>query len=148
MEILNNILIQLKNRFQSMRKLDFFCLLNINMYDRYNKDFHENSLKTLEMQYGKFCFFYINCLRNKLSVLYCSHEPDFEFITFLSGNSLKIGLKYVHKHAKLIAQFLLQQLQLKGHFLLCKEDKNILHVNTRTRKTNFASIVVNRDSFA
>lgn len=104
-EILDNILIQIKNRFQSMGNLDFFCLLNSNMYDRYNKDFPENSLKTLEMQYGQ--FFYIIRLRNELSVLYCSQEfkdkPVFELIKFMSENGLQIGLKEVYKLAKLIA---------------------------------------------
>lgn len=45
MESLNNILIQIRNRFRSMRTLDFFCLLNSATYDRYNKDIPENSLK-------------------------------------------------------------------------------------------------------
>ncbi|XP_067135315.1 zinc finger MYM-type protein 1-like [Centruroides vittatus] len=104
-EIMDNIIMQIKSRFQSMGKLDFFCLLNSNMYDKYKKDFPEKSLKTLEMQYG--AFFDIIRLRNELSVLYClqefKHKPVFELIKFMSESGLQMGLKEVYKLATLIA---------------------------------------------
>lgn len=56
-EILDNILIQTQNRFQSKRKLDFSLLMNINMYERCNRDFPVNCLKTLGMQCVQFCLY-------------------------------------------------------------------------------------------
>lgn len=54
-EILGNILSQINSRFETMGKLEFFSLLNSELYEKYNKVFFDNELKCLEKQYGK-CF--------------------------------------------------------------------------------------------
>ncbi|KAL4154101.1 hypothetical protein QTP88_001934 [Uroleucon formosanum] len=104
-EILDNILNQIKSRFESMGKLEFFSLLNSELYEKYNKVFPDNELKCLDEQYGR--FFDILRLKNELHVLYSSEDfknkPIFEIIKFMNLNKLDLGLKEVYKLATLIA---------------------------------------------
>ncbi|KAF0715097.1 zinc finger MYM-type protein 1-like [Aphis craccivora] len=104
-EILDNILNQIKSRFESMGKFEFFSLLNSELYEKYNKVFPDNELKCLDEQYGR--FFDILRLKNELHVLYSSEDfknkPIFEIIKFMNLNKLDLGLKEVYKLAKLIA---------------------------------------------
>jgi len=53
-EILDHILNQIKSRFESMRKLEFFSLLNSELYEKHNKEVPENELKCLEKSYRSF----------------------------------------------------------------------------------------------
>lgn len=104
-EIFDNILNQIKNRFESMGKLEFFSLLYSELYEKHNKLFPDNELKCLEKQYGS--FFDIPRLKNELHVLYSSADfkdkPIFEIIKFMRLNKLDLGLKETYKLAKLIA---------------------------------------------
>lgn len=104
-EIFDNILNQIKSRFESMGRLEFFSLLNFELYEKHNKVFPDNELKCLEKQYGN--FFDIPRLKNELHVLYSSEDfkdkPIFEMIKFMRLNKLDLGLKEAYKLAKLIA---------------------------------------------
>ncbi|KAL4092120.1 hypothetical protein QTP88_026680 [Uroleucon formosanum] len=88
-----------------MGKLEFFSLLNSELYEKYNKVFPDNELKCLDEQYGR--FFDILRLKNELHVLYSSEDfknkPIFEIIKFMNLNKLDLELKEEYKLATLIA---------------------------------------------
>lgn len=80
-----------------MGKFDYICLLNSNMYDRYNKDFPENSLKILDMNYGT--FLYHSFGERIIYSLYSQefkNKPAFELVKFMNENGLQVGLKEVY----------------------------------------------------
>ncbi|KAG7176663.1 Fibrinogen silencer-binding protein-like 1 [Homarus americanus] len=71
-EILDNILVQLRDRFQTVTQLEFFSLLNSNFFEKHCKQFPDSAVKCLEKQYGS--FFDTVRLKNELSVLYVTPE--------------------------------------------------------------------------
>lgn len=102
--IVENVCIQLKNRYSSLSKLEFFQLLWNEKYEHYNKQFPDHLLNKLKDFYGSL-FDYIR-LKNELVVVYKS--PEFvgknvhELVEFMVKNSLSSGFKEVFRLGELI----------------------------------------------
>ncbi|XP_064081945.1 zinc finger MYM-type protein 1-like [Macrobrachium nipponense] len=105
LEILDNVLSQLRHRFRALTQLDFFTLLNSDFFEKHSQQFPETALNCLEKQYGS--FFDIVRLKNELSVLYCSSEfrdkNVLRIMKIMHKTKLYQGLPEVYKLAKLIA---------------------------------------------
>lgn len=104
-KIMDNILVQIKNRFKLMRNLEFFDLLNFDLYEKHNRQFPHREFKCLTNQYGS--FFNVDRLQNELKVLYSStnfkHTPIFDLVKCMRLSKLDLGMKDIYKLAKLIA---------------------------------------------
>lgn len=104
-EILDNVLVQIKERFKSIDKFHFFSLLNCNMFEHHSKTFPDNEVKSLQKHYGS--YFDIVRLKTELTVMYSSSEfrekSISELLEFMHINQIYMGMPEVYKLIKLTA---------------------------------------------
>ena len=102
--IIDNMSEQIKTRYASLSKLDFFQLLWPAKYNEYKAKFPKDLLNKLQTIYGPL-FDYIR-LENELYVLYRSNDfvgkHAHELITFTKSMNLQPGFSEVYKLCQLI----------------------------------------------
>lgn len=102
-EIIDNISMQLKCRFENIKELEFLELLNFNFFIKYRTTFPENSYNKLQLAYGK--FFDFPKLRTELNVIYS--DVDFagksvlEINYYLRDNDLMSTFSEITKLSQL-----------------------------------------------
>lgn len=103
-EILDNILVQIGERFKSIENFVFFSLLDCDLFENHRNKFPDSDVISLEKTYGS--FFDIVRLKTELSVMYSSSEFREKSVTdimqFMHTNKVYMGMPEVYKLIQLV----------------------------------------------
>ena len=142
-EIFDKILIQMKQRFNSIEELFFVELLDCKKFKNYDVSFPIKAFETLKKSYHS--FFDFPRLRSELSVLY-SHEyfankNISELLKHLVDNNMDKCLQEIYKLANLILTIPITTSSVERSFSALKRIKTYLRSSQKEQRLSNLSLI-------
>ncbi|KAM9342344.1 zinc finger MYM-type protein 1-like [Pholidichthys leucotaenia] len=146
--VLDNILCQIRNRFQDHEKLMFLSLLDPQQFQTYRKKFPHAALSSLTQSHRT--LFDLSRLKTELTVMYAM--TDFEgkcptdLLDFLQKKNLSESMQQLYTLVCLVVTMPLSTVSGKGTFSALKRIKTYVRNTTgQTRLSALASMAIEKD---